>query len=107
MTDPIDLDAHRPHDVSKMLCTICWHKWTAVHPVGTTGLECPNCHEMKGRKMTEFCEWTHDGVGPFGYEWNPASCGFQTSQQLLKQELPYRCPSCGKLIKLKEAANEQ
>lgn len=47
MTDPIDLDAYRPHLVSKMLCTRCGHKWTAVHPVGTTGLECPNCHETE------------------------------------------------------------
>lgn len=51
MTDPIDLDAYRPHEVSKMQCTGCGHKWTAVHPVGTTGLECPNCHEMKGEKQ--------------------------------------------------------
>ncbi len=51
MSDPIDLDAHRPHEVSKMLCARCGHKWTAVHPVGTTGLECPNCHEMKGEKQ--------------------------------------------------------
>ena len=53
MTDPIDLDAYRPHEVSKMLCTRCGHKWTAVHPVGTTGLECPNCHEMEGCGMTD------------------------------------------------------
>lgn len=52
MTDPIDLDAYRPHEVSKMLCTRCGHKWTAVHPVGVTGLECPNCHEMKGYGMS-------------------------------------------------------
>lgn len=54
MTDPIDLDAYRPHEVSKMQCTGCGHKWTAVHPVGTTKLECPNCHEMEGRQaMTD------------------------------------------------------
>jgi len=56
MSDPIDLDAHRPHEVSKMLCARCGHKWTAVHPVGTTGLECPNCHGMKGYGMTDLIE---------------------------------------------------
>lgn len=53
MTDPIDLDAYRPHEVSKVRCGNCGHKWTAVHPAGTTGLECPNCHEMKGQAMTD------------------------------------------------------
>lgn len=56
MSDPIDLDAHRPHEVSKMLCARCGHKWTAVHPVGTTGLECPNCHEMEGYGMNKLVE---------------------------------------------------
>ena len=36
--------------------TRCGHKWTAVHPVGTTGLECPNCHEMEWCGMGEDLE---------------------------------------------------
>ncbi len=60
MTDPIDLDAYRPHEVSKMLCTRCGHKWTAVHPVGVTGLECPNCHEMEGQQMSDIVKGMAD-----------------------------------------------
>ena len=30
---------------TKMLCR-CLHRWTAVHPVECTELECPNCETM-------------------------------------------------------------
>lgn len=31
-----------------VLCAICNHRWVAVRPADTTGLECPECHAAAG-----------------------------------------------------------
>lgn len=37
-----------PHMTGEAICTGCNKEWTAVAPVGTKELECPDCHTMKG-----------------------------------------------------------
>lgn len=37
-----------PHGSGEAFCLQCHHEWIAVVPVGTTQLECPECHTMKG-----------------------------------------------------------
>lgn len=37
-----------PHGTGEAFCLQCDHVWQAVAPVGTTQLECPECHTMKG-----------------------------------------------------------
>jgi hypothetical protein len=48
----IDLAAEResrdPHMSGEARCIACGHVWTAVAPVGTTWLECPECRTEKG-----------------------------------------------------------
>jgi len=43
-----------PHGAGEAFCLGCNHKWVAVAPVGTTQLECPECHTMKGHWKFEF-----------------------------------------------------
>jgi len=45
MSNVIDLDAHRPHDVQEMACA-CGRTWVSVYPTGTPRLECPSCGAM-------------------------------------------------------------
>jgi len=37
-----------PHMAGEARCIACKHEWVAVSPTGTTWLECPECHAMKG-----------------------------------------------------------
>lgn len=43
-----------PHGVGEAFCMLCNHTWTAVAPIGTVQLECPECHTMKGHFKFEF-----------------------------------------------------
>lgn len=38
----------QPHLTGDAICSACRKEWTGVVPVGTTELECPDCHTMKG-----------------------------------------------------------
>jgi hypothetical protein len=42
-------EAKHPHATGEAFCMRCDHKWTAVAPVGTTVLECPDCKAMAGQ----------------------------------------------------------
>ena len=44
MTKVVDIDTARPHVTNTIICDECSHKWVAVYPERTSGLECPNCH---------------------------------------------------------------
>lgn len=35
----------------QMECAICGHEWTAVRPVATEKLECPNCSHMNENEL--------------------------------------------------------
>lgn len=35
------------------ICFGCKHEWSERCPIGTTELECPECHTMKGRMKYE------------------------------------------------------
>ncbi|MBG4448709.1 hypothetical protein I5F71_02875 [Pseudomonas aeruginosa] len=37
-----------PHAVGTAICTKCRYEWSAAAPVGTTQLECPQCHTENG-----------------------------------------------------------
>lgn len=43
-----DANANKPHGAGEAFCFQCDHHWTAVALAGTTQLECPSCHTMKG-----------------------------------------------------------
>jgi len=42
------------HGQGLAFCIGCSHHWQAVAPTGTTQLECPSCHAMKGKWRFEF-----------------------------------------------------
>ena len=44
----IDIFAKEPHLNGEAVCLNCKHKWTAISPVGTYSLECPECKVHKG-----------------------------------------------------------
>lgn len=44
----VNLNDHRPHNSGVAVCMCCKHEWNACAPIGTTDLECPKCHTMKG-----------------------------------------------------------
>ena len=37
-----------PHIEGMCRCMACQHEWHAVAPVGQLGLECPQCHLLRG-----------------------------------------------------------
>lgn len=43
-----------PHGCGEAFCLHCNHTWIAVAPTGTTQLECPECHTLKGHWKFEF-----------------------------------------------------
>lgn len=36
-------ESYDPHEVSKVVCSLCGYKWIAVRPLGTDKLECKQC----------------------------------------------------------------
>jgi hypothetical protein len=42
------------HGAGEAFCLSCAHEWAAVAPTGTTALECPACHAIKGKWKFEF-----------------------------------------------------
>ena len=45
MSDPTNIDDHRPHAHQSVECLECQHRWQAVYPEGAAELECPQCGE--------------------------------------------------------------
>lgn len=51
MTDSdkvIDLLSRKRHFSGRVVCLACNHEWVGVAATGSTGLECPQCHCMRG-----------------------------------------------------------
>ena len=48
LTTPAVGNSAEPYEASIVMCDLCTHKWVAVRPVGTSKLECPNCHRVGG-----------------------------------------------------------
>lgn len=53
MGEVIDFQAFRPHLVGKATCLACSHEWTAVAPIGTLWLTCPECTLERGRLIAQ------------------------------------------------------
>lgn len=72
-----------PYLTGNARCMSCKHEWIAVSPIGTTWLECPECHAEKGRYQYP--------VERDGFEWK-CNCGND-----LFRVTPdgYYCPNCG------------
>ena len=66
-------------------CIACDHNWSAVAPTGTTELECPNCHAVKGHWKFEF----YPSVGQSVRECN---CG---NQLFYLTPDGHMCANCG------------
>lgn len=83
MSEPTDLDAHRPHMTHFMTCYSCNHAWRGVCPENTKALQCPKCAQMVsiGNYGTEI-------IGPFrGGYYTLVSHGFKVPNvQLYKRE---------------------
>lgn len=47
-------DLEVQHGAGDAFCIACGHNWQAVAPTGTTELECPDCHTLKGKWRFEF-----------------------------------------------------
>lgn len=65
------------------VCKICDHKWDFISPVGTVGLECPECHNFQGYPVAPvFIDEDH---------WQ-CNCG---SQLFCITRNKIYCPLCG------------
>ncbi len=53
MSEIIELDSHRPHTTTSMLC-VCGQRWQSVYPLGTEALECPSCSKMCVPPITDY-----------------------------------------------------
>ena len=78
-------EAKDPHVSGKARCLHCRHEWTAVAPVGTYELECPECHLLKG-VMVGMCDLAE------GTERWVCKCGCDLF--LITSEGSF-CASCG------------
>jgi len=77
-----------PHGTGEAFCFQCKHTWVAVAPVGSTQLECPECHTMKGLWKFPF---EPSVEGREGGRWQ-CNCGNQLFYLTPKG---YMCPNCG------------
>jgi len=48
MGEVVNFIEKQPHLSGEAICKACCHEWTAVAPIGTVELECPNCSTEKG-----------------------------------------------------------
>ncbi len=75
-----------PHGMGDAVCSSCRHEWVAVAPVGTTQLECPACHTLKGRFKYPFAPPEDTLI------WE-CRCG-GTQFFLISPNIMF-CPNCG------------
>lgn len=85
MADIIEFRKKEQRYETKAHCIGCGHEWIASIVVGTSALECPNCHGMKGHTLLEFGPPENTPV--FTCE-----CG---NQYFVITETGYLCPNCG------------
>ncbi len=78
-----------PHGEGEAVCISCHHEWVAVAPVGTVGLECPQCSSLKGVWKRFFYRGFGDGEFP---HWQcRCGCGlFRITPRGVY------CPNCGR-----------
>lgn len=72
--------------VGEAFCNHCRHEWTARAPEGTTQLECPECHTLKGMFRGE-----HSPSD--GEERRECACG---GQLFFIMPEGHMCANCGK-----------
>lgn len=83
MSEVIDFQAFRPHLVGKATCLSCSHEWTAVAPIGTLWLTCPECTLERGRLIAQ-CQRDEP-------HWH-CNCG---NELFYVTANGYYCPNCG------------
>lgn len=88
MGEVIDLVRNEPTLAGPAHCLKCQRQWTAVAPVGTTQLECPDCHSLSG--IFDFL-FRRDEE-----EWS-CSCG---NDLFYVARSGIYCPNCGKIQNL-------
>lgn len=74
-----------PHATGAAFCLGCGHNWSAVVPLGTTQLECPKCHTLKGKLKFEF-------YPPEGSLVRECNCGNQLFYLTTEGHM---CANCG------------
>jgi hypothetical protein len=83
---------HSAHLSGECSCMLCRHKWVGVAPVGTTWLQCPNCHSEKGYFL-------HEVQPPEGFYVFTCDCGSELLH-LVKDKngnCELMCANCGEL----------
>lgn len=88
-TAPTDDDQYAtgPHGSGPAHCLQCGHHWSAMAPVGTTWLDCPECGSGKGIFTYPFLAAEGDSV------WTCPTCG---SQVFYITPEAFHCYQCGK-----------
>ena len=96
MSDVIDLDSkrneNRPHTSGPVVCLACRHRWIAVCPVGTIGLECPECRLLRG--VHEYQVMPENGI-----IW---ACGCGNNLFFVTAKGNALCPNCGQHQRIPE-----
>ena len=80
-------DERTAHIVGTAICLDCQNKWTAVAPIGSTVLECPDCGTQKGKFFYEVIRQDRE-------HWE-CSCG--NDLFYITKDGSY-CPNCGLLV---------
>lgn len=94
MSDKIvDIEKERldrsPHLVGKAICINCNHQWTAIAPVDTKWMECPECHLMRGH-------YFHHAAAPEEYLYT-CECG---NQLFMVTASGMWCPNCAVYLQI-------
>ena len=84
-TPEVRRDPNRQYGEGEAVCLNCQHTWTAIVETGTTQLECPKCHTMKG-----LLKYPYSVVE--GSYLRTCNCGNQLFYLTPEGHL---CPQCG------------
>lgn len=73
-----------PHASGEAVCLACKHTWTAVAPVGTAQLECPECGTERG-------VWKYPFSPAVGEELWQCNCGCELFYIIPDGHMCYGC----------------
>lgn len=85
MSNIVEFTPKDEHVTGPAICSACGHKWQAVSPAGTCGLECPDCGKFKG-------VWSRAIMAAGGEDLYECNCGGVLFIILRDQ---FMCAECG------------
>lgn len=91
MDNVVELDSYRPHSAGEAKCLACQHTWQAIALLGTTDLECPECHLKRG-------VYSHNFGAQIGQAFISCRCGCKAFEISPEHAQCMRCGLCIEII---------